>query len=277
MPEAAYPLLENSPVRGVDPFGELRGLLASRNLLWSLVWRDLTVRYKRSIIGFFWTMLNPLLLMIIFTIVFSALFRFAGVHHYEIYFLSTYLVFNFFMQTTTQSMSSIQWNGLLMKRMRVPKTVFALSTTISGLVNLVLSYAPLVLLMLVRGMPIRPAFLFLPVGILIITMFTLGVSWILSALAVMFDDVIHMWGVGVLALMYMTPIIYPIDIVPSKWMWIIRVNPLTHLFKLARDPVYAGTLPESHIFWMSLAVGLTTMIVGWLVHQRMSRHFHNYL
>ena len=277
MSEARFPELHISAPQQLDPIGELRELWSSGNLLYSLVWRDITVRYKRSIFGFFWTMLNPLLLMIIFTIVFSALFRFAGIHHYEIYFLSQYLVFNFFMQTTSQSMTSLQWNGMMMKRVRVPKTIFSLSITMSGLVNLVLSYVPLFLLMLVRGMPIRPAVLFLPVAFLVIAMFTIGVSWILSALAVFFDDVVHMWGVGVLALMYMTPIIYPIEIVPQKWLWIIRINPLTQLFKLARAPVYEGRLPEPHIFWASLAVALVTMIIGWLVHQRMSRHFHHYL
>jgi ABC-2 type transport system permease protein len=277
VPSVASPVLHNSAPQRLDPIGEIRDLISNGNLLYSLVWRDLTVRYKRSIVGFFWTMLNPLLLMIIFTIVFSALFRFAGVHHYEIYFLSEYLVFNFFMQTTTQSMTSLQWNGAMMKRVRVPKTVFSFSTTMSGFVNLVLSYVPLFLLMLVRDMPIRPTVLFLPVAFLIIAMFTVGVAWILSALAVFFEDVVHMWGVGVLALLYMTPIIYPIAIIPDKWLWLIRINPLTHLFKLARDPVYEGRLPEPHIFWASLAVALITMVAGWLVHQRMSREFHHYL
>jgi ABC-2 type transport system permease protein len=255
----------------------LRELGDSTNLLWSLVWRDLTVRYKRSVIGFFWTMLNPLLLMIIFTIVFSTVFRFAGIHHYEIYFLSAYLVFNFFAQTTSQSMASLQWNGVMMKRVKVPKSIFSLSIAISGLVNLSLSYVPLFLLMMVRGMPIQPTILFLPIAFLIIAMFTLGVSWILSALAVMFEDVVHMWGVGVLAFLYMTPIIYPIEIIPPRWLWLIRANPLTHLFKLARDPVYGGHLPTAHIFWPSLAVGIVTMIAGWLFYQRMSRNFYHYL
>lgn len=277
MSEAAYPVLENAAPRRLDPLGELGQLVRSGDLLLSLVWRDLTIRYKRSIIGFFWTMLNPLLLMVIFTIVFSAVFRFAGIQHYELYFLSEYLVFNFFMQTTVQSMASLQWNGTMMKRVRVPKTIFAMSTTVSGLVNLLFSYVPLFLLMLIRGVPIRGTVLFLPVAFLVIAMFTVGVSWVLSALAVFFDDVVHMWGVAVLGLMYMTPVIYPIEIVPHRWLWLIRANPLTHLLKLARDPVYWGRLPAGHIFWGSLGLATFTMLAGWLIYQRMSRHFHHYL
>lgn len=277
MSETLLPILTNSARRHVDPIGEFREIVASSNLLWSLVWRDLTVRYKRSIIGFFWTMLNPLLLMIIFTIVFSTVFRFAGIHHYEIYFLSEYLVFNFFAQTTSQSMASLQWNGVMMKRVRVPKSVFSLSVAMSGLVNLALSYIPLFLLMLVRGMPIRPSVLFLPVAFVIIAMFTLGVSWFLSALAVMFEDVVHMWGVGVLAFLYMTPIIYPIEIIPDRWLWLIRINPLTQLFKLARDPVYLGVLPSLHVTLASIVVAVVTLALGWTVFHRLARGFYLHL
>jgi len=235
------------------------------------------VRYKRSVIGFFWTMLNPLILMIILTIVFSNIFRFEGISHYEIYFLSEYLVFGFFAQTTVQSMTSLSWNGSLMKRVRVPKTIFAISTTLSGLVNLCLAYIPLFVIMIVRGAPIRPTVLFLPVAFLIIAIFTLGVSFLLSALAVYFDDVAQMYQVGTVALLYMTPIIYPIDIVPYKFLWLIRMNPLTHLFKLARDPVYHGTLPAPHIFVGSLSIAIISLTVGWFVFNRLSRGFYEHL
>ena len=145
---------------------EIRDLIDHSHLLVNLVQRDLTVRYKRSVIGFFWTMLNPLLLMIILTIVFSTLFRFAGVEHFETYFLSEYLVFGFFAQTTTTSMGSMAWNASLMKRVRVPKSIFAISTTISGLVNLALAYIPLFIIMIVRGAPICSTVLILAVELL---------------------------------------------------------------------------------------------------------------
>jgi ABC-2 type transport system permease protein len=256
---------------------EIRDLVDNANLLLNLVRRDLTVRYKRSVIGFFWTMLNPLILMIILTIVFSNIFRFEGIEHYEIYFLSAYLVFGFFAQTTIQSMTSLSWNGSLMKRIRVPKSIFAISTTVSGLVNLCLAYIPLFIIMIVRGAPIRPAVLFLPVAFVIIAIFTLGVSLFLSALAVYFDDVSQMYQVATLALMYMTPIIYPIDIIPYKFFWLIRGNPLTQLFKLARDPIYHGTLPEPHIFIGSVVISLLSLVIGWFVFHRLSRGFFEHL
>ncbi len=273
MSTAASPILVNDSASKFSTRDEIRELVDSSNLLLNLVKRDLTVRYKRSVIGFFWTMLNPLLLMVVLTIVFSNLFRFEGVSHYEIYFLSEYLVFWFFAQTTMQSMASLAWNGMLMKRVRVPKSIFAVSTTLSGLANLCLAYIPLIVIMVARGAPITPAMLFLPVAFLIIAVFTLGVSLLLSALAVYFDDVAQMYSVATVALMYTTPIIYPISIVPTKFLWLIRLNPLTQLFKLARDPVYLGALPQTHIIVGSVLTATVSLAIGWVVFHRLSRGF----
>lgn len=270
------PVLHNAAEQGLNPLRDLRELSDSWYLLANLVRRDLTVRYKRSAIGFFWTMLNPLLLMIIFTIVFSTVFRF-DVEYYPVYFLSEYLVFGFFTQTTVQSMTSLAWNGSLMKRVRVPKSVFAISTTISGLVNLALACVPLFVIMIVLGAPIRPAVLFLPVAFVIIGVFALGVSLILSALAVYFEDVSHMYGVATLGLLYLTPIIYPIGIIPARFLWLIRANPLTHLFKLARDPIYSGTLPAAHVLVASIVAATVAIVVGWVLFHRLARGFYHRL
>jgi ABC-2 type transport system permease protein len=227
-------------------------------------------------IGIFWTMLNPLAMMIIFTIVFSHIFRFE-IEHFEIYFLSEYLVFMFFSQTTVNSMTSLSWHGGLMKKVRVPKSIFAVSTVISGLINLCIAYIPLFAIILIRGASIRPTVLFLPVSFILIAMFALGVSLLLSALAVYFEDVSHMYQVATIALMYLTPIVYPISIIPYKFLWVIRINPLTQLFKLARDPVYYGTLPSMHVIAASIIVSVVSLLVGWTVFNRLSRSFYLYL
>ena len=274
MQVTAVPVLVNSADEKLSVINEIRDLAAHRNLLWNLVRRDLTVRYKRSMIGFFWTMLNPLLLMIILTVVFSTIFRFEGIENYPTYFLSTYLVFGFFAQTTNQSMASLAWNGALMKRVRVPKSIFAVSTTLSGLVNLCLAYIPLFLIMMVTGAPICLTVLYLPFSFLLIAMFTLGVSLLMSAMAVYFEDVQHMYQVATFGLMYMTPIIYPISIVPFRWLWVIRANPLTHLVKLARDPVYGCTLPGAHVILASSAAAVIALVLGWVVFHKLARGFY---
>jgi len=272
----APPVVVYSPEQRVTFVHELRDLVDFWHLLTNLVQRDLTVRYKRSVLGFLWTMLNPLLLMIIFVIVFSVLFRFA-IKHYETYFLSEFLIWNFFVQTTTQSIESLEWNGALMNRVRVPKTIFALSTAMSGLVNLALSCIPLVLIMLYVGAPLSWPMLFLPVAFLINAVFALGVSLALSALAVYFNDVSPMYQVATTGWLYLTPVIYPIEIVPEKFRFIIGWNPLTHLLDLVRGPIFRAEMPSLHAILVCTAISLAALAIGWLVFRRLSRGFYLHL
>ena len=255
---------------------EWREITRSAHLLRNLVQRDLTVRYKRSVLGFFWTMLHPLLLMLILTMVFSTIFRFA-VPRYEVYILAALLPWNFFTQTTVGSMTSIAWNGALMKRVRVPKSIFALSTVIAGMANLLLAYIPLVLIMVVRGAPIRPAFAFLPVSLLLLAIFTYGLSLLLSALAVYFADVREMYTVAMTALMYLTPVIYPIEVVPARFRPIFVLNPLYYFIEIVRAPVHGGVLPSMHALSIAAISALLAVILGWTVFRRLSRGFYPYL
>ena len=255
---------------------EWRDIARSTHLLRNLVHRDLTVRYKRSVVGFFWTMLHPLLLVLILTMVFSTVFRFA-LPRYEVYVLAALLPWNFFAQTTIGSMASLAWNGALMKRVRVPKSIFVLSSVIAGLVNLTLSYVPLLLIMLVRGAPITPALAFLPVSILILAVFTYGASLLLSALAVYFIDVREMFTVALTALMYFTPVIYPMEVIPDHFRRFFELNPMLYFIRIVRAPVYEGTLPEMRFVLIAAAMAIGALLVGWTAFRRLSRGFYPYL
>jgi ABC-type polysaccharide/polyol phosphate export permease len=251
---------------------ELRDIAQHANLLLELVHRDLTIRYKRSFFGFLWTMLHPLLLMMIFTIIFSGLFRF-HTPHYETYFLSAYVAWNFFSQTITNSMASVAWNGPLMKRVRVPRSIFTLSAIISGIVNLALSLVVLIAIMLVVRAPIHPSILFVPISLLVVGLFTLGVSLALTAISVFFADVREMVQAGLPALLYMTPVIYPVSIVPERFRWLIEKNPLTYLIRIVRDPIYEGHLPPPRTFVIAVIVSLLSMLTGWLIFRRLAPRF----
>lgn len=255
---------------------EWRDLLDHRDLLWSLVQRDLTIRYKRSSLGFFWTMLHPLILMVIFTIIFSAIFRFQ-IPHYPIYFLSQYIGWMYFSQTTIDSMKNITWNGELMKRVRVPKSIFTVASTLSGLINMVLALLPLFAIMLFLGTPIRLTILFLPVSFVILAAFTLGASLALSALSVFFVDVREMYQAFVPAILYLTPIIYPLSIVPEKFLWMIRLNPLVYLLQLLRAPLYYGILPTGLTVLVAAAVAAGGLVIGWLIFRDLSTRFYPHL
>jgi ABC-type polysaccharide/polyol phosphate export permease len=255
---------------------EWREIGRSSHLLRNLVHRDLTVRYKRSVVGFFWTMLHPLLMVVILTMVFSTIFRFA-VPRYEVYVLSALLPWTFFAQTTVGSMASLAWNGSLMKRVRVPKSIFVLSSVIAGVINLALSYVPLFLIMIVRGAPFTPAIAFLPVSILILAVFTYGICLTLSALAVYFVDVREMYTVALTALMYFTPVIYPMAVIPAEYRTFFGLNPMLYLIEIVRAPIHDGVVPSLHSLGIAVALAVGALLVGWTVFRRLSRGFYPYL
>jgi ABC-2 type transport system permease protein len=262
--------------RPIGAAEELRDLRVHAGLLYELIHRDLTVRYKRSLLGFLWTMLHPLLLMLIFVVVFSSMFR-GQSPHYETYFLSAYIAWNFFSQTVINAMASVAWNGPLMKRVRVPPTIFTLSTVLSGLVNLGLSLIVLLAIMLVVGAPLRAALWFLPVSLLIVGIFTFGVSLGLTAVSVFFADVREMVQAGMPALMYLTPIIYPISIIPEKYRWPIKLNPLVYIVEITRDPIYYGILPAPMTLLIAVVLALGSLAFGWMLFRHLAPRFHAHL
>jgi ABC-type polysaccharide/polyol phosphate export permease len=261
------------PLGGLD---ELRDTRAHAALLFELIHRDLTVRYKRSILGFVWTMLHPLLLMLIFVVVFSSLFR-GHSPHYETYFLSAYVAWNFFSQTVVNSMAAVAWNGPLMKRVRVPPSIFTLSIILSGIVNLGLSLIVLFAIMLVVGAPLHATLWFLPVSLSIVGIFTFGISLALTAVSVFFGDVREMVQAGMPALMYLTPIIYPIEIIPARFRWPIKLNPLVYIVEIVRDPVYYGIIPSPTTLMIAVVLALGSLAIGWMIFRHLAPRFHAHL
>lgn len=262
--------------RPLGTLDEIRDIAEHGALLFELVHRDLTVRYKRSFLGFVWTMLHPLLLMLIFVVVFSSLFR-GQSEHYETYFLSAYVAWNFFSQTVVSAMASVAWNGPLMKRVRVPPSIFTLSTVLSGLVNLGLSLIVLLVIMIVVGAPFSRALWFVPISLAILSIFTFGVSLGLTAVSVFFGDVREMVQAGMPALMYLTPILYPREIVPERFQILLKVNPLVYIIEVVRDPIYYGILPSPTTLLIAVVVALGSLATGWMVFRHLATRFHAHL
>jgi ABC-2 type transport system permease protein len=247
----------------------LREVVRYRSLLRDLVARDLKVRYKRSALGILWTMLNPLLLMIIFTIVFAQIFR-VTVDHFAVYFLSGFVLWNFFAQATSWSTGCLLSYGALIRKIYVPKSIFVLATVLAGTVNLLISLVPLALIMLVMGHPFRPAIAFLPVPIVLATMFSLGLSLALAPLSVMFADIVQIYQAVLTAWMYLTPIMYPLSALPDDYRRIILANPMTHLVEAFRTPIYQGAIPSSHVMIAASVAAVGTLVIGWAIFEHYS-------
>jgi len=241
---------------------EIQELKHYRYLLKQLVRRDIVARYKRSVLGVAWTMLNPLGTMLIMTFVFSNLFK--SVQSYPVYILSGLIAWNFFAQGTNAAMSGLVWGGSLMQRIYLPRTIFGVSAIGTALVNLLLSIIPLLVVMLITQTTIHLTFLFLPISILLLTGFALGFGLLLSALAIFFPDVAEMYQILLMAWMYLTPVIYPEEIIPAQFMIIYRINPMYWMLKMFRMPVYEGVIPTLQDLWPALAWSVGMLIVGWL-------------
>ena len=239
----------------------MRQYLRYRDLVRNLVARDLKVRYRRSAVGFLWTMLQPLLTMLVLTVVFSNVFRF-DIANYPVYALAGIMFWNFFSQSVTSSMNSLKTNAHLLTKLPVPKAVFPLASVLAGIINLTLALIPLFLILLITGHPIRPAVLFLPVAILLAGAFTLGVGLLLSPLAVMFYDTIEMVAVFLTLFMYLTPTFYPMEIVPEKFHWAVRFNPIRSVLEVFRDPIYYGKIPPSIHLTVTVVVTLLALVIG---------------
>ncbi len=244
---------------------EIHETWAYRDLLVQLVARDIKSRYKRSALGIAWTMLNPLMMMVVLTLVFSSVFRQWDTHHYPVYLLSAMVLWNFFSQSTTAAMSQLLWGGALLGKIYVPKAIFPLAAIGTGLVNLVIALVPLMVIMLVVGVWPSWAMLFLPVPIVLTAMFALGLGLALSTLAVVFSDVVDMYQIVLSAWFFLTPIIYPESIVPEGerlWMYL---NPMYYFVNLFRLPIYEGTLADPMTLVVATVVSVATLALGWVL------------
>ena len=251
---------------------ELREILRYQNLLVQLVRRDILTRYNRSVLGIAWTMLNPLGTMLVLTIAFSR--AFGTTKDYAALVLSGLLAWTFFAQTTNAITLHLVWGGSLFKRIYIPRTAFALAAIGTGLVNLVLSIAPLMLVMWVTGVPIRQSLIFLPVPILFLAMFALGVGLLISTIAVYFADVAEMYQIVLTAWMYLTPVIYPAEYLPEQYrVWISRLNPMYHLVQVFRASTYGGRIPEGKEILIAGGVALITLAVGWFIFTKKADEF----
>lgn len=265
------PLYDSAAAR-TKAIEELQQALKYRGLILQLVRRDILSRYKRSVLGVAWTMLNPLGMMLVLTIAFSQLFR--DTRAYPAYVLSGLVAWTFFAQTTTISMSQLIWGGALISRIYVPRTVFSVSSIGTGLVNITLSIIPLLVVMVITGTPIRLSILFLPISILLLALFALGVGLLLSTVAVYFPDVAEMYQIVLMAWMYLTPIIYPEEIIPDAYRSILlKANPMYHLVVLFRKPVYEGVLPSLEQIGLASVISVSVFVLGWFVFTERADEF----
>lgn len=221
----------------------IQNLLKYKHLIKELVMRDIKVKYKKSILGFLWTLLNPLLTMVVLTIVFSNLFRF-DIENFPVYLITGQVMFNFFSEATNMAMLSINDNAQLIKKVYIPKYIFPISKVLSSFVNLLFSLVAVFLIVIFMKIPIRISSIYSIMSLMYILIFAAGIGLILVSLNVFFRDVQHLYGVLLTAWMYLTPIFYPANIIPKQFEWLISLNPLFYMVQHFRATILYGVIPS---------------------------------
>jgi len=261
----------DSSKRGIAALEELREIIKYRNLLFQMVRRDVVTRYKRSILGIAWTMLNPLMTTLILAIVFSQVF--GAEEEYAVYVLSGLMPWTFFSQTTSASIVGLLWGGSLIHRIFMPRTVFAVSAIGTGLVNFLLSLVPLFFLILITGINLTWRVFLTPIAILFLAMFSLGVGLFLSSVAIRFADIADMYQIILTAWFYLSPIIYKEEYIPEQFNWIVKLNPMFYLINFFRAFVYDGRFPSIEEYLITGGIASISLLFGWIFFSRRADEF----
>jgi ABC-type polysaccharide/polyol phosphate export permease len=243
---------------------ELRNLRNYRGLLRLLVTRDLTVRYKRSTLGVWWTLLNPLLFMAVLWIVFGQFFRFEipGDVPYIVYLLSGIVFITFFSQGLIATGSSIVNSSSILTKVFVPPEVFALSSALAALANFAISLLPLIAVQLITGVGVPWTIVLVPIPALCMLMLVAGLGLLVASAAVFFYDVLDLTAVGIQILTYLTPTFYPISIVPEQFLPLVQANPLYSFLLVFRGFVYEGVFAPGWAFAVMIGSAIGFLLLG---------------
>lgn len=278
----AEPIL-TPPRRPWAPVHRLMELYRFRVLLYYLVVRELKGRYKSSVLGFLWTLLNPLLMMLVFTVVFTVILPNYAVPQYPIFLLCGLLPWNYFSASVIGSIHSVVGNANLVKKVYFPREILPIATVLAQLINFLLALLVLFALLLIFRMPLSPRWWMLPLVILLHTCFTIGLALILSAVNVYYRDTMMIMDVVIMAWFFLTPVFYPLDVLPRSYevlgfslnvhrlMYIL--NPMASLINTYRDLLYLGTYTEMDFFLRTAVTSLGVLALGYWIFVRLSPNF----
>lgn len=257
----------------------INALIAMRKyrfLIKQLVDRDFKAKYKRSILGVFWSFLNPLLNMLVQYLVFSNLFRF-DIPYYPVYLLCGNIVFNYFSESCGLALSSITGNASLITKVYVPKYIYPLTRILSSLINMVISMLPLFVVAIVSDLLPTKAYLLLPYPLICLALFCLGMGLLLSTAMVFFRDIQFLWGVITTVWLYLTPIFYPLASLPESVQTIVKINPMYLYITFVRTCVMDGVSPEPIMYVQCFLASIIMLLIGAAVFKKNQDRFVLYL
>ena len=263
--------MANNSLNKANFFSDMKKFMP---LLKNLVSKDFKIKYRRSVLGVAWSVLNPLFTMLVITTVFGKLLK-IQVDNFATYYIIGYAMWNFFSEATSNSLGSILSSAPLIKKVYIPKYIFPLEKCLFSLVNFFFTLVAVVIVMLFQGVvPSVTAVLF-PIPVFYCFVFVCGASLFLSAATVYFRDVQHLYGIFLTALMYLTPIIYPLSLLEGHGfiLRIVQLNPVTHYVEYFRGLIMYNTIPGIKENLVCFGMSLGMLLIGALVFKKAQRKF----
>ena len=240
----------------------IKELFQYREMVFSLVRQNLRSRYKGSVLGFLWTFINPLLQLVVYTIVFSNIMR-SGIEHYAMFLFVALIPWLFFSASLTGGSSCILMNKDLVKKIYFPRRVIPISYVTSAFVNMLLGFVVVFGALFFSGIGVNGyALLYLPAVMIVEYIFSMGIAIFFSAFTVYFRDLEYILGIISMAWMYMTPVMYPDDKVPEKYRVLFNLNPMTSIIKIYRDILYYKQIPDLGVLGQALISGIIFLVAG---------------
>ena len=230
-------------------------------LLKQLITRDFAVKYRRSYLGFLWVILNPLLQMIILSAVFSFIFRF-DIEKYPVYLILGQVAFNFYSEATNIAVNTIVESGQLIKKIYMPKYIFPLSKVMFSFLNFLISFIPVIVVLLIFRVPVSLNILYLPIFFVTFFIFTLGVGFFLAALNVKMRDVQYLYGLAITLLNYVTPVFYPVSALSPRIQVIMRFNPLFQYIDFLRKIIFEQKTPDIAHIAICILFSVLAILIG---------------
>lgn len=250
----------------------LKELYDYREMLSNLVKKDLRTRYKGSVLGFLWTFVNPLLQLVVYTMVFSVIMK-VNVDKFYIYLFIALIPWIFFTSSVQGSASSIVSNKDLIKKIYFPRIIIPMSVVNGAFMNMLFSMVIVGIALGVSGIGFSKYIFWLPIIMVIEYLFTLGFSLIVSSLNVYFRDLEHILGIVIMGWFYVTPIVYTTDMIPEKYLWLVNLNPMAPIMQVYREILYYKQMPSFNGLGTVLTIGITMIIAGYMLFQKLQKGF----
>lgn len=251
----------------------LKELYAYREMIFSLVRRDLRGRYKGSVLGFLWTFLNPLLQLAVYTVVFSFVMR-AGIENYYLFLFVALVPWIFFSTCLSGGASCIWAQQDMVKKIYFPREVLPIAYVISQFVNMLLSFLVIFFVLILSGEGVSViALMYLPIIMFVELLLALGITMIVSALTVYFRDMEYILGIVSMAWMYLSPVFYSMDMVPEQLRSLFMLNPMSPVIIAYRDVLYYQTIPQLSTLIHAMIVGIIGVGIGWFVFGKLKKNF----